>query len=146
MMYYIIEYLVRQGQLTALSGSINDYFSLGDDGSGVFIAAWSFPETKPTSNQLQTVQQSAGFQTYLAERHNIIDRKKSMNLLNTDLRRFAGMLLKVINKDRKQWTDLKTSIGLATSLADLKTRVATLDNMPQLTIQDIKSAMDSEDA
>lgn len=141
----IIKFQIIGGQLTgALETPL---YSLKEPTPGnPELDNWYYPEPKPTPQQLQTIFDSAPFQAFVANRANAISRYVANNALDKELRRFVRMLLNELNRNRKQWNDFKGAVALATTLADLKTRVAALPSTPQLTIQDIKSAMDIEDA
>lgn len=137
----MIRYLHSIGQLTPV-GELFDTQNIVIE-NGKTIKFWGFPEPQP---DFAAIEVSQGFLTYLSNQKVIAERQQATDRLDTDDRRFIQMLLKELNRNRKQWTDLKTAIAAATTLADLKTRVATLGNMPQISIQDIKAAMNSEDA
>lgn len=147
-MNIIIEYLQFTNQLPPGNlldvGSPDHAITISDTGKGLFVKRWDF-EPKLTIEDLEAIRQSAEFQTYLANRDNIIDRLLNQNFIEKDGRRFALITLDELN-DVRQWiTDFKVAVNAATSLTNLKTGVAALPNLPQRTMPQLKNAMNLKD-
>lgn len=91
------------------------------------------------SKKVITDQQIATAQALIetTEAKNVIDATDRNGIY---WRAVALILIDEINNIR-QWTgSFKAQVALASSLADLKTRVATLPNMPDRTLQQFKTA------
>lgn len=81
------------------------------------------PFTQQEINSLAVAEATASIGTGQITRALVLVTKDEINLL-------------------RQWvTDFKAAVAASTSLADLKTRVAALDSMPQRTAQQAKAAM-----
>ena len=66
-----------------------------------------------------------------------------MTILDSDARAYravAAIMVDEINSLRDWITDFKAAVAAASSLADLKTRVAALPNLPDRTLQQAKNA------
>ena len=137
----IIEYLIYSGQLT---GSMNDV-RLTDEGSGIVISEWRFPQAQPAQSELDTIAASSEFQSYLANRSTILDRQQARNIFDTTQKRFALVTLDEINLLRSWIAGFKSAVASSLTLADLKIRVSNLPNMPERTAAQLKNAMDSKD-
>lgn len=73
------------------------------------------------------------------------DRERERRNFDSIYKRFALTAMDEINLLRSWITGFKTQVAAATTLADLKTRVAALPNVPQRTADQLKSAMDLKD-
>jgi hypothetical protein len=76
------------------------------------------------------------------EANNDIDNNKAG--LYKSLRAEAKLIVNEINILRQWIVGFKVEVAAATSLADLKTRVATLPNLPDRTFEQAKTAMKNE--
>lgn len=121
---------------------------LQDDGAGPYLKAWNLPGSPPTDQQIADAVALVPAAQLTAKR---TDAKA---ILDTDtkqgrLQRALVLRLAASLNDARQWiTAYKAAVAAAASMADLKTRVAALPDLPDLTPQQIvtaiKNAIDQE--
>lgn len=142
---YIIAYLFPSARL------LIDY-RVSDNGSGPFISFWNVATLGPQPSQatLDATAIDPAFITWL-ESHGgnatLTLRRKAKDALDAVrdnevfIRAVAAVAADDINTIRQWLTDFKAQTALATSLANLQTRVAALPNMPQRTLPQIRTAI-----
>lgn len=147
----IIEHLFRAGQLTLPANvQLRDAFlvderkKVNEAGTEIIISKWLFNQPQMSIADLQALENSAPFQTFLTTRETILAREQSKKLADEDFRIGYKILLNEFNILRDFDRKLKTEIAAATSLANLQTRIATLPNLPDRTLTQFKNAMDNE--
>ena len=106
--------------------------------------------TQPTEPELLTIQASAAYQTYLTPAAvEQRQRDKAAAAVVTEkplvwIRAAAAVLVDEINVLRQWEMSLKAGIAAATSLADVKTAVAALPNLPDRTLAQAKTAIQNK--
>lgn len=127
-------------------------YSVADAGSGAFIAFWNTATlgAQPSNATLTATETDPAFLTWL-ESHGgdaTLTRRRqakdAVNLLRENevlIRAVAAVTADEVNNIRQWLTDFKAQTALATSLANLQTRVAALPNMPQRTLPQIRTAI-----
>lgn len=83
-------------------------------------------------------------------RENLRLRSRAVNIVNGKdahhrlVRATAAVLIDELNLIRQWLVSFKAQVALASNLADLKTRVATLPNMPDRTLAQAKTAIENK--
>lgn len=111
---------------------------------------WVSTQTQPTLLEIQNVVDACNLANTPVQK-NLKARSDAINdlLTSTDDRakevRAILMTLFDENNNNREWIQaFKGQVALATSLADLKTRVATLPDMPDRTVQQAQTAVQSK--
>lgn len=89
----VIEYLIDIGTLTQTGEHIFEQIHV-QDGQ---ITYWGFPEPQMSENDINAVRGTQGFTDYVSNIANRRARRKARKIVETDLRRFAEIILDEIN-------------------------------------------------
>lgn len=106
---------------------------------------WNSPQTIPTAQEVQAYINDCPNQTNLKQRIDAISTLLNAQDERAKLER--AVLLTIIDENNvtRQWiTGFKAAVAAAASLADLKTRVAALPDMPDRTVQQAKTAVQNK--
>lgn len=142
----IFEYLIHTSQLSAPIDRWWEFVKVEVTREGTQIKDWRFPEPELTLAELAIIEASPEYQDYLLNRDKILERQAAEKLFDTDLRRFGLVVLEQHNVTAAWIIAYKAAVAAATSLADLKTRIAEIPNTPQqFTPEQLKNAMDLKD-
>lgn len=131
--------------------AIRDY-TVSNVGSGQFISRWDEVVLGPQPSQA-TIDATATNPAFLSwlESHGgnptLTLRRVSKDIINlvqaeeVSLRAVAGVATDEINLLRGWIVSFKAAVAASTTLADLKTRVAALPNMPDRTLAQFRTAV-----
>lgn len=124
------------------------------DGTNDHITKWNtgLLGPQPSESSLATTQASAPYQTYITPA--AVDQRardaasdavvNEPHAVYKGLRGAAAVLVDEINALRQWEMSFKAAVAAATSLADLKTSVAALPNLPDRTLAQAKSAIQTK--
>jgi hypothetical protein len=126
------EYVCAQSNVVA---SAPTAFALQSVGANLTWAYWNVPSVpKPTLAQLDSVKVAA-LAWKLNKNADMDERLEAMT------KALALVLLDEGNLTRRRLASFKVQVAAATTLADLKTRVAALPAMPDRTVEQLKAAV-----
>ncbi len=124
------------------------------DGNGDVLDFWNTTKlgAKPSQSALENIEASAPYITFISAPAVLQRFRDSAALaVNSDtaalykaLRAAAAVLVDEINVIRQWEMSFKTEVAAASSLADLKTRVATLPALPDRTLAQAKTAIQAK--
>lgn len=130
----------------------DDYVLAADDAGAVRIARWNATKLgpQPTAQQLADAEASPAYADWLAEYGG--DAVRTARRLARELydaadhlgriqRAMAVLTVDELNALRSWVTDFKAAVAAATTLADLKARVALLPSLPPRTYAQARAAV-----
>ncbi len=127
-------------------------YSIENAGIGPFISYWNVATLgqQPLQATLDATAISEPFLLWVSTHGGDAEltlRRQAKEAFNRQqelevaLRAVVLVAADEVNAIRQTWTDFKTQVAAATTLADLKTRVASLPNMPQRTNDQVRTAV-----
>lgn len=121
---------------------------LRDDGAGPFIAQWNLASPQPTDAEFDAALAQIPATQLLAKQ---VAAKAMLDIDTTNSRTLRGLIGLVVSENNilRAWiVSFEAATAAATTLADLKTRVAALATTPPRTqlqvVSAIKTAIDQE--
>lgn len=106
---------------------------------------WNSTQTVPTQTEIDAAIVDCPNQTNLSNRNAAVNELLSgTNDRDKLIRAILMSLLDELNNRREWDAGMKAAVAASTSLADLKTRIATLPDAPDITVQQAKTAVQNK--